>query len=101
MIPNRGAWLEYETDSNDIMYVKIDRTRKLPITALIRALGLGTNQEILDFYGDDYRLIETIKKDENNNMKSTRDGLIEIYKRLRPGEPPTVESAQSLLNSMF
>ncbi|MGL4607122.1 MAG: DNA-directed RNA polymerase subunit beta [Eubacteriaceae bacterium] len=101
VIPNRGAWLEYETDSNDIMYVKIDRTRKLPITALIRALGLGTNQEILDFYGDDYRLIETIKKDENNNMKSTRDGLIEIYKRLRPGEPPTVESAQSLLNSMF
>jgi DNA-directed RNA polymerase subunit beta len=101
VIPNRGAWLEYETDSNDIMYVKIDRTRKLPITALIRALGLGTNQEILDFYGDDLRLIETIKKDENNNMKSTRDGLIEIYKRLRPGEPPTVESAQSLLNSMF
>jgi len=101
VIPNRGAWLEYETDSNDIMYVKIDRTRKLPITALIRALGMGTNQEILDFYGDDYRLIETIKKDENNNMKSTRDGLIEIYKRLRPGEPPTVESAQSLLNSMF
>jgi DNA-directed RNA polymerase subunit beta len=101
VIPNRGAWLEYETDSNDIMYVKIDRTRKLPITALIRALGLGTNQEILDFYGDDYRLIETIKKDENNNMKSTRDGLIEIYKRLRPGEPPTVESAQSLINSMF
>lgn len=101
VIPNRGAWLEYETDSNDIMYVKIDRTRKLPITALIRALGLGSNQEILDFYGDDYRLIETIKKDENNNMKTTRDGLIEIYKRLRPGEPPTVESAQSLLNSMF
>ncbi len=101
VIPNRGAWLEYETDSNDIMYVKIDRTRKLPITALVRALGLGTSQEILDFYGDDHRLIETIKKDENNNMKSTRDGLIEIYKRLRPGEPPTVESAQSLLNSMF
>ncbi|MEG0509555.1 MAG: DNA-directed RNA polymerase subunit beta, partial [Eubacterium sp.] len=101
VIPNRGAWLEYESDSNDIMYVKIDRTRKLPITALLRAFGLGTNEEILEVFGDDYRLTETIKKDENTGMKTERDGLIEIYKRLRPGEPPTVESAQSLLNSMF
>ncbi|MDO4288849.1 MAG: DNA-directed RNA polymerase subunit beta [Eubacterium sp.] len=101
VIPNRGAWLEYESDSNDIMYVKIDRTRKLPITALLRAFGLGSNEEILEVFGDDYRLLETIKKDENAGMKNERDGLLEIYKRLRPGEPPTVESAQSLLNSMF
>lgn len=101
VIPNRGAWLEYESDSNDIMYVKIDRTRKLPITALLRAFGLGSNEEILEVFGDDYRLLETIKKDETAGMKDERDGLLEIYKRLRPGEPPTVESAQSLLNSMF
>ena len=101
VIPNRGAWLEYESDSNDIMYVKIDRTRKLPITALLRAFGLGSNEEILEVFGRDYRLLETIKKDENAGMKNERDGLLEIYKRLRPGEPPTVESAQSLLNSMF
>ena len=101
VIPNRGAWLEYESDSNDIMYVKIDRTRKLPITALLRAFGLGSNEEILEVFGDDYRLLETIKKDETAVMKDERDGLLEIYKRLRPGEPPTVESAQSLLNSMF
>ncbi len=101
IIPNRGAWLEYETDSNDIAYVKIDRTRKLPLTALLRAFGLGTNQEILDVFGEDYRLIETIKKDENNGPKNQRDGLLDIYKRLRPGEPLTVESAQSLLTSMF
>ena len=101
VIPNRGAWLEYESDSNDIMYVKIDRTRKLPITALLRAFGLGSNEEILEVFGDDYRLLATIKKDETAGMKDERDGLLEIYKRLRPGEPPTVESAQSLLNSMF
>ncbi|CAK7035965.1 MAG: DNA-directed RNA polymerase subunit beta [Eubacterium sp.] len=101
VIQNRGAWLEYESDSNDIMYVKIDRTRKLPITALLRAFGLGSNEEILEVFGDDYRLLETIKKDETAGMKDERDGLLEIYKRLRPGEPPTVESAQSLLNSMF
>lgn len=83
------------------MYVKIDRTRKLPITALLRAFGLGSNEEILEVFGDDYRLLETIKKDETAGMKDERDGLLEIYKRLRPGEPPTVESAQSLLNSMF
>ena len=94
VIPNRGAWLEYESDSNDIMYVKIDRTRKLPITALLRAFGLGSNEEILEVFGDDYRLLETIKKDETAGMKDERDGLLEIYKRLRPGEPPTVESAQ-------
>ncbi|MGI6108376.1 MAG: DNA-directed RNA polymerase subunit beta [Eubacteriaceae bacterium] len=101
VIPNRGAWLEYESDSNDIIYVKIDRTRKLPLTALLRAFGLGSNQQILDTFGEDYRLIETIKKDENNGPKSQRDGLLDIYKRLRPGEPLTVDSAQSLLTSMF
>ena len=101
VIPNRGAWLEYESDSNDIVYVKIDRTRKLPITALLRAFGLPSNEEIIDMFGDDYRLIETIKKDENAGLRDERDGLLEIYKRLRPGEPPTVESAESLLNSMF
>ena len=101
VIPNRGAWLEYESDSNDIIYVKIDRTRKLPLTALLRAFGLGSNQQILDTFGEDYRLIETIKKDENNGPKSQRDGLLDIYKRLRPGEPLTVDSAQSLLRSMF
>ncbi|SDY31924.1 DNA-directed RNA polymerase subunit beta [Eubacterium barkeri] len=101
VIPNRGAWLEYESDSNDIVYVKIDRTRKLPLTALLRAFGLGTNEEILDVFGEDYRLLETIQKDIANDNNSTTDGLLEIYKRLRPGEPPTVESAESLLNSMF
>jgi DNA-directed RNA polymerase subunit beta len=101
VIPNRGAWLEYESDSNDILYVKIDRTRKLPLTALLRAFGLGTNQEILDVFGDDYRLIETLNKDEASENNTVKDGLLEIYKRLRPGEPPTVESAESLLNSMF
>lgn len=104
VIPSRGAWLEYESDSNDILYVKIDRTRKLPLTALLRAFGLGTNQEILDVFGDDKRLIETIKKDEatgKEGPKTQRDGLLDIYKRLRPGEPPTEGSAQSLLNSMF
>jgi DNA-directed RNA polymerase subunit beta len=101
VIPSRGAWLEYEMDSNDILYVKIDRTRKLPITALIRALGHGTDAQIIDLFGEDLRLIETIRKDGNNDVNSKNDGLIEIYKRLRPGEPPTVESAQSLINSMF
>lgn len=101
VIPNRGAWLEYEMDSNSIMYVKIDRTRKLPITALLRAFGLGTNAEIREALGEDERLEETIKKDAAPGINSVEDGLIEIHKRLRPGEPPTVDSAKTLLDSMF
>jgi len=98
VIPNRGAWLEYETDSSDVMSVRIDRTRKLPITVLLRALGYGTDLQITELLGDDERILATIQKD---NAKTTDEGLIEIYKRLRPGEPPTVESATSLLNSLF
>lgn len=98
VIPNRGAWLEYETDSSDVMSVRIDRTRKLPITVLLRALGYGTDLQITELMGDDERILATIQKD---NAKTTDEGLIEIYKRLRPGEPPTVDSATSLLNSLF
>ena len=98
VIPNRGAWLEYETDSNDVMSVRIDRTRKLPITVLLRALGFGTDLSITELLGDDERVLATIQKD---NAKTTEEGLIEIYKRLRPGEPPTVESAKTLINSLF
>ena len=98
VIPNRGAWLEYETDSNDVMYVRIDRTRKLPITVLVRALGYGTDLQITELLGDGERIMATIQKD---NAKTQDEGLIEIYKRLRPGEPPTVESATTLLNSLF
>ncbi len=98
VIPNRGAWLEYETDSNDILSVRIDRTRKLPLTVLIRALGYGTDLEITQLLGEDERIIATIQKD---NAKTSDEGLLEIYKRLRPGEPPTVESARTLLNSLF
>jgi len=98
VIPNRGAWLEYETDSNDVIYVRIDRTRKLPITVLIRALGYGTDLEITELLGEDERIIATIQKD---SAKTEDEGLLEIYKRLRPGEPPTVESASSLLNGLF
>jgi DNA-directed RNA polymerase subunit beta len=98
IIPNRGAWLEYETDSNDIVSVRIDRTRKLPATTLIRALGYQTNQEILNLFGEDERLIRTLDKDSTTNYE---EGLIEIYKKLRPGEPPTVESASNLINSLF
>ena len=98
VIPNRGAWLEYETDSSDVMSVRIDRTRKLPITVLLRALGYGTDLQIMELMGDDERILATIQKD---NAKTTDEGLIEIYKRLRPGEPPTVDSATSLLNSLF
>ena len=98
VIPNRGAWLEYETDSNDIFYVRIDRNRKIPVTVLIRALGFGTDQEIRDLFGNDERLEKTFEKDVS---KTTEEGLLEVYKRLRPGEPPTVESAQSLLTNMF
>ncbi|MFZ7134699.1 MAG: DNA-directed RNA polymerase subunit beta [Eubacteriales bacterium] len=98
VIPNRGAWLEYETDSNDIVYVRVDRTRKLPITVLLRAFGLGTNSQIKEVFGEDLRILSTIEKD---SAESREEGLLEIYKRLRPGEPPTVDSANSLLNSMF
>ena len=98
VIPNRGAWLEYETDSNDIVSVRIDRTRKIPSTVLLRALGLGTDQEILEMFGSDEQLLVTLEKD---STRSYEEGLIEVYKRLRPGEPPTVESAQSLIKSLF
>ncbi len=98
VIPNRGAWLEYETDSNDIVSVRIDRTRKLPVTVLIRALGLVTDQEIINFFGEDERLLKSLDKD---NTTTKAEALIEIYKKLRPGEPPTVESATSLINSLF
>ena len=98
VIPNRGAWLEYETDSNGVLYVKIDRQRKVHITALLRAIGYGTNAEILDLLGDDERLSATLSKDPT---RSVAEGLIEIYKRQRPGEPPTEESARTLLNGLF
>ena len=98
VIPNRGAWIEYETDSNDIIYVRIDRTRKLPLTVFIRALGFGSDYDIFEEFGEDERLKATIEKD---NTKSVEEGLIEIYKRLRPGEPPTVESATSLIEGLF
>ncbi|QNO14799.1 DNA-directed RNA polymerase subunit beta [Alkalicella caledoniensis] len=98
IIPNRGAWLEFETDSNDILYVRVDRTRKLPATVLLRALGYGTNQEILDVYGDDARLKNTLEKDHTDNFES---GVLEVYKRLRPGEPANLENARSLLESLF
>ncbi|WP_092282815.1 DNA-directed RNA polymerase subunit beta [Caldicoprobacter faecalis] len=98
IIPNRGAWLEYETDSSDVIYVRIDRTRKLPITVLLRALGYGTDGQLKEALGEDERLLNTLEKD---NTKTEEEALIEIYKRLRPGEPPTVESAKQLLTSLF
>ena len=98
VIPNRGAWLEYETDSNDIFYVRVDRTRKVPVTVLIRALGYGTNAEIIDLFGDELKLEKSFEKDPSNNYQ---DGLLELYKKIRPGEPLSVDSAESLLNSMF
>jgi len=98
IIPNRGAWLEYETDSNDIFYVRIDKNRKLPITTLIRALGMGTNEEIIEFFGHSPKLMATLEKDTTVDIE---DGLLEVYRKLRPGEPPTVESAQSHINNLF
>ncbi|MCI8764536.1 MAG: DNA-directed RNA polymerase subunit beta [Lachnospiraceae bacterium] len=98
VIPNRGAWLEYETDSNDIFYVRVDRTRKVPVTVLIRALGYGTNAEILDLFGEEPKLLASLSKDTSDNYQ---DGLLELYKKIRPGEPLSVDSAESLLNSMF
>nr|WP_330399815.1 DNA-directed RNA polymerase subunit beta [Peptostreptococcus faecalis] len=98
VIPNRGAWLEYETDASGVISVRVDRTRKQPVTVLLRALGIGTDAEILELLGEDERLRITLDKDNTTNVE---EGLIEIYKKLRPGEPPTVESASSLLNSLF
>jgi len=98
VIPNRGAWLEYETDSNDIFYVRIDRNRKIPVTVLIRALGFGTDAQINEFFGEDARLLATMEKDTTSTQE---EGLLEVYRKLRPGEPPTVESAQSLLTNLF
>ncbi|MDD2190610.1 MAG: DNA-directed RNA polymerase subunit beta [Eubacteriales bacterium] len=98
IIPNRGAWLEYETDSNEIISVRVDRTRKQPVTTLLRALGFATDEEIIDIFGEDKRLRKTIDKDPTKNYE---EGLKEIYKKLRPGEPPTVDSAKALLDSLF
>ncbi len=98
VIPNRGAWLEYETDSNDIFYARVDRTRKVPVTVLIRAMGVGTDAEIIEMFGEEPKILATMEKDV---AKSYEEGLIEIYKKLRPGEPPTVESSASLLNGML
>ncbi len=98
VIPNRGAWLEYETDSNDIFYVRVDRTRKVPVTVLIRALGYGTNAEILDMFGEEPKLLASFGKDVSDSYE---DGLLELYKKIRPGEPLSVDSAKSLLDSMF
>lgn len=98
VIPNRGAWLEYETDSTGVISVRVDRTRKQPVTVLLRALGIGTDAEIINLLGEDERVLSTLEKDNTTNVD---EGLIEIYKKLRPGEPPTVDSASSLLNSLF
>ncbi|MGN0108076.1 MAG: DNA-directed RNA polymerase subunit beta [Hominilimicola sp.] len=98
VIPYRGAWLEYETDSNDVFSVRIDRTRKLPVTVLLRAMGLGSNAEIIDMFGEDIRLLATFEKD---TTESREEGLLEIYKRLRPGEPLNIENAESLIMNMF
>ena len=98
VIPNRGAWLEYETDSNDVFYVRVDRTRKVPITVLIRALGIGTNQEIIDLFGEEPKIIASFGKDVATNYQ---EGLLELYKKIRPGEPLSVESAESLIMAMF
>jgi len=98
VIPNRGAWLEYETDSNDIFNVRVDRTRKVPVTVLIRSLGVGTNQEIIDMFGEEPKILASISKDTSDNYQ---DGLLELYKKIRPGEPLAVESAESLINATF
>ena len=98
VIPNRGAWLEYETDSNDVFYVRVDRTRKVPITVLIRALGIGTNQEIIDLFGEEPKILASFGKDVATNYQ---EGLLELYKKIRPGEPLSVESAESLISAMF
>ena len=98
VIPNRGAWLEYETDSNDVFYVRVDRTRKVPITVLIRALGIGTNPEIIELFGEEPKIMASFEKDAATNYQ---EGLLELYKKIRPGEPLAVDSAESLITSMF
>ncbi len=98
VIPNRGAWLEYETDSNDVFYVRVDRTRKVPITVLIRSLGVGTDSEILDLFGEEPKILASLEKDAASNYQ---EGLLELYKKIRPGEPLAVDSAESLITSMF
>ena len=98
VIPNRGAWLEYETDANDLFYVRIDKNRKIFITTFLRALGLGLDHEIIDYFGEDERLVATIEKDTTKNQE---EALLEVYKRLRPGEPPTLETAQAHLDGLF
>ncbi len=98
VIPTRGAWLEYENDANDVFYVRIDKNRKIPITVFIRALGLGTDGELLDYFGNDQRIKATIEKDP---CKTTEEALLEVYRKLRPSEPPTIESAQSHINALF
>ena len=98
VIPNRGAWLEYETDANDLFYVRIDKNRKIYITTFLRALGLGTDSEIVDFFGEDEKILATIDKD---TTKNTEEALLEVYKKLRPGEPPTLETAQAHLDGLF
>lgn len=98
VIPNRGAWLEYETDTNDVFSVRVDRTRKVPVTVLIRALGIGTNQEILDLFGDEPKILASLEKDPSTDYEG---GVIELYKKIRPGEPEVVSNAESLINSMF
>ena len=106
VIPNRGAWLEYETDSNDVFYVRVDRTRKVPITVLIRALGVGTNSEIIEMFGEEPKIMASLDKDPSVDAEKTPQGsyergLLELYKKIRPGEPLSVESAESLINAMF
>lgn len=104
VIPNRGAWLEYETDSNDVFYVRVDRNRKVPITTFVRALGYGTNEEIKQLFGEEPKILASLAKDPSTSKDPTgsyQDGLLELYKKLRPGEPLAVENAESLLNSMF
>ena len=98
VIPNRGAWFEYETDSNDVYYVHVDKARKVPVTVLIRALGIGTDEEIIEMFGEEPKILASLEKDASHNYK---EGVIELYKRLRPGEPPQVENAESLISSMF
>ncbi len=98
VIPNRGAWLEYETDSNDVFYVRVDRTKRVPITVLLRALGVATNQEIIDMFGEEPKIMESLKKDPSTDYES---GVIELYKKIRPGEPEIVESAENHINNMF
>ena len=103
MIPNRGAWLEYETDAKDIAYVRIDRTRKIPLTELVRALGFGSDQDIINMFGDNDSLMLTLEKDVHKNTDDSRtdEALKDIYERLRPGEPKTADSSRSLLYARF